>query len=223
MGLEGVELVIAMENAFEISITDEEAENIYTPKDAIDLILNKVKMGDDQICLSQIAFHRYRQILVNDFGVIRKAVKRDTDLSKLVPVDHHKKFWKQVQKESKIQNFPKLSRPKWMVYMSWIIFVFTVFLIGYEFDFLIGIIIGVVLFWGIMFVTESFQTMIPDYYQSMDKLVLYTVSTNPRVFKKENYWSYNQIRQQVKDIVKEVLGTDKYEEGWEFVEDFGIV
>ena len=43
MGLESVELVLAIEGEFEVSISDEEAENLLTPRDMGNLIEMKLR------------------------------------------------------------------------------------------------------------------------------------------------------------------------------------
>lgn len=45
MGLESVELVMAWEEEFGISIADEEAASLLTPRMAIDLIASKIHQG----------------------------------------------------------------------------------------------------------------------------------------------------------------------------------
>lgn len=46
MGLELVELMLVWEKVFEIDITDLEAETLFTPRKAIDLIYNKLNVPD---------------------------------------------------------------------------------------------------------------------------------------------------------------------------------
>jgi len=225
MGLESVELVLDMEDTFGISISDEEAEQIITPKHAISLIAKKVQIGDAQTCLTQTAFYRVRKVLVSEFGVERNSIKNESDLTKLIHnIDKHREFWEIIREETKIKvkEFPHLSRPTWVVYLAWAIFGVGTIYSGVMFGFVVGVIIGIALFAIVMFLTKNMAKIIPSHYKTTNKLVRLLVSRNPTAFKKNEQWTQTQIRELVKEIVMDVLGTEKYDEDWEFVVDFGI-
>lgn len=57
MGLDGVEIVMKVEDAFGIGIADSEAEKIVTPAQLIALVLSKVDRTPQPACLTQRAFH----------------------------------------------------------------------------------------------------------------------------------------------------------------------
>ena len=57
MGLDGVEIVMKVEEAFGITIDDAEAGKITTPGQLIELVLSKVGRTVDEACLTQRAFH----------------------------------------------------------------------------------------------------------------------------------------------------------------------
>lgn len=64
MGLDVVELVMAWEEEFNISISDSDAEKMLTVRHAIDLIALKLGVADGPgTCPSMRAFHRLRQDL----------------------------------------------------------------------------------------------------------------------------------------------------------------
>lgn len=71
MGLEGVEIVMKVEEAFEIAIEDAEAEKITTPRHLIDLVMGKVGRPDRAACLTQRAFHRLRASLLRSTRLAR--------------------------------------------------------------------------------------------------------------------------------------------------------
>lgn len=222
MGLEGVELVIAMEDAFGVSISDEEAENITTPEEAIILISNKVQTSEDDLCLNQRAFNYIRKILVDEFSVPRRNVVTESDLSKLVVMERQREFWDRTKEMSGAHKWPGLSRPAWIVYLVWAVFGVTATYAGIEYGAVPGCFIGLSIFLLGMFVTKPMKRLLPRYYSKMDALVRLVVSSNPNAFKRDESWSKSQIKQQVKAIVMEVLGTEEYDEKWKFVEDFGI-
>ncbi len=146
MGLEGVELVIAMEEAFDITISDQEAENISTPEEAIALITNKVQICNDDSCLNQLAFHCIRKVLVDEYGVNRRNINTESNLSKLVIMDKHSELWNRLKKATNIQKWPDLSRPLWVVYAAWVFFGISSLYAGSEMGYVLGCLVGLVIF-----------------------------------------------------------------------------
>jgi acyl carrier protein len=49
MGLDGVELVMALEEGFGVTITDADAEACVTPAIVIDLIFGKLRASDERV------------------------------------------------------------------------------------------------------------------------------------------------------------------------------
>ena len=45
MGLDGVEIVMALEESFDIVISDADASGMYTPRDIIDYVCSQVSLG----------------------------------------------------------------------------------------------------------------------------------------------------------------------------------
>jgi hypothetical protein len=61
MGLDSVELVIAFEEAFGISISDEAAASLRTPRDVTDLVMERVATRPADECLRQQTLFRLRR------------------------------------------------------------------------------------------------------------------------------------------------------------------
>lgn len=83
MGLDGVELILATEEEFGISIDDVDAERLNTPRDLADYVayrLGAAKAGAKR-CLSQAGFHRLRAVLVRQFGARRSDVRPDSRIT----------------------------------------------------------------------------------------------------------------------------------------------
>ena len=222
MGMEGVELVLSMEEAFDISISDEEAYKIITPKDAIELISKKVQIGNDSSCLNQAAFHRVRKILIDNFDIPRKEIKISSDLSKLISPKLQSEFWKNIKNMVGDKKLAQLAWPFWITAFGWGLFIGFTILIGINSGWFIGILVGIIISIIFSMLAKPLRTRIPTYYSKMEILIRHLVTISPDTFKRDKTWTLNQIRQEVKNIVMEVLGTDKYKEEWEFVRDFGI-
>jgi hypothetical protein len=78
MGLDIVELVMAVEEGFGIDIADEEAERIVTVGDLRDAILRRLKNPDpfrvwDALC----------EMIAESAGVLRTQIKPETSLGEL--------------------------------------------------------------------------------------------------------------------------------------------
>ena len=63
MGLDAVELIMAVEEAFDIEIPDREAEKLGTVGQMYAFIVNKLAFDQSRRCLSSAVFYRARQAL----------------------------------------------------------------------------------------------------------------------------------------------------------------
>jgi hypothetical protein len=83
MGLDGVELIMAYEDAFSIEITDADAIKIRTPQDVIELVCSRVELSDESTCLEQAAFHVIRRETMLLTSAERRQIALSTPLSRL--------------------------------------------------------------------------------------------------------------------------------------------
>jgi hypothetical protein len=86
MGLDGVELIMAYEEAFGIQFTDEDAVKIRTPRDVIDFVASKVEVTSETICFEQRAFYTLRAALLELTAVQRHALRPRTPLAHVFPL-----------------------------------------------------------------------------------------------------------------------------------------
>lgn len=75
MGMEGVELVMAAEEEFGITITDDEAAKILTPRDFIDAVAEKVQ---GRMPRSEVAI-LIKQIVIETLGIKESEYFEDAD------------------------------------------------------------------------------------------------------------------------------------------------
>ncbi len=71
MGLDIVELGLAVEHAFEIALPDEEASKVVTVGDLYTLVLSKVNGLSSPRCLTSAAFYQTRRAIMEALGVER--------------------------------------------------------------------------------------------------------------------------------------------------------
>jgi hypothetical protein len=86
MGLDSVELVLAWEESFDISISDAEGQRMFTTRQVSECIFEKVRsrLPEDRGCLSMRAFFRLRKAFEKE-GVSRLAVRPDSKVAALLP------------------------------------------------------------------------------------------------------------------------------------------
>lgn len=240
MGLDAVELVMAMEETFDVTISDEDAVRTFTPKDAIQLIASKLEMSQQAPCLTQTAFYFLRDKVVNGCHALSRLQFRiDTDLREKISKNSHAWVWKTIANEGKVR-LPGLERPRWLTRtiegLSLITAIVTILWLMWAFQMMWGlqtggtyasVVIGLCIAYLAstlgFYLTKPYCREIPADYGKISKLVRVLVSANLDFFKKNGkQWTYEQIRTVMKCLVMEVLGTEEYQEDWRFVEDFGM-
>lgn len=92
MGLDGVELVMSVEEEFGVAFTDGEAAEMVTFGDMVDQVWERV--GDSEgACLSARGFCKVRRILMQDFGIDRASVAVDKPIQAYFPSQKPHQFW----------------------------------------------------------------------------------------------------------------------------------
>jgi len=127
MGLDSVELIMDVENTFQITISDPEAENISTVGDMYELVLKKIDYSDNHLCKTQVLFYKMREILSRHCHINRKTISPNTNLNDLFERDTIKSKWKAIQDELHI-TIPDLQRSDNLnSFLTWTSF----FLVGF--------------------------------------------------------------------------------------------
>src|SRR4051812_13161278 len=96
MGLDTVELVMELEDEFEISIPDEDAAKIQTLGDTLGYILYLLRDRQQLVCPSARAFYKVRRELMTTCGVDRGAIHPDSRIGDLLPDETQRRKWKHV-------------------------------------------------------------------------------------------------------------------------------
>ena len=92
MGLDSVELVMAIEDKFGIAIPDVECEQIATVQQMADSVFEKIKLKPNEKCLSQIVFYRIRKAF-EQFGNEKRNITPNTKMSELLSETDLKNDW----------------------------------------------------------------------------------------------------------------------------------
>ena len=113
MGLDGVELILAVEDAFQIHIADDESGNVWTVGDLHNLVVSKLQGQDSKRCLTSAAFYRTRRGIVDTLGIDRREVRPATPLEVILPRKSRREKWRSIQAAMKMK-LPDLQHPGWI-------------------------------------------------------------------------------------------------------------
>lgn len=114
MGLDSVELVMSVEDAFQISITEEDASKIRTVGEFYDVVLSKLAIkgiNDEESsrrCLTSAAFSRVRRAMVQVLHIDRRKITPKTELRDLLPRPKRRENWDLIKQAINLK-IPKLS------------------------------------------------------------------------------------------------------------------
>lgn len=99
MGLDGVELIMAFEEEFDIKISDEEASKLLTPRQVTELIAKKFKISNlsYEKYLLHKKFNIFRKFLIHELGIERQKIIPNTLVSNLLQ-DNRPQQWKKISR-----------------------------------------------------------------------------------------------------------------------------
>lgn len=109
MGLDSVEFIMAVEEAFELHIPDEAAATIITPRILIDYLGARLPRAEHGGCLSQRAFHLARESICAELDIPRQEVRPSTPLAVLFPSEQQHR-WAAVRDALGAKQWPRIGR-----------------------------------------------------------------------------------------------------------------
>ena len=112
MGLDGMELVMEVEETFGFSIRDEDAATFYTVGQLYDYILAHRFEGRQPGCLTSVAFYRLRRALISVLGIAKSDVRLASDMNTIIPA-RRRPVWSDLQEAIGLR-LPELVRPVWV-------------------------------------------------------------------------------------------------------------
>lgn len=229
MGLDTVELIIEVEEAFGIEIPDRFAERMLTVGDLYDFVIDNIEAPIWGNCLSASTFLAIRKS-VNQLGV-EKRFGPSSKLVDVLPETGRRKIWHALASETGLQ-FPDLVLPDWLEQTNF----FLNLLIAFCVAVMVGMIdlgAGIFMFFLtavfggslISAATRSWATEFGSRWQSFRGLTNEVVARNAKrlrmdqgAFRPKETWEI------LTRIVVEVLGVDVDEVTHDarFVEDLGL-
>jgi acyl carrier protein len=110
MGLDSVEILVNVENAFGITISNYEAEKIYTVGDIHNIVWRNIQGRQSMRCRSQQLFYKLRYIFINRYKIPREAIEPDASLNNIFPQKNRRLKYHRLQKELQLK-LPELVLP----------------------------------------------------------------------------------------------------------------
>lgn len=224
MGLDGVELVMTVEEEFQIAISDSEASDCTTVRKLVELVHSRLRHNSKDPCPSQHSFYLARQKLINLLHVQRNEIKPDTNLEEIIPRKNRKNLWKKVTSAMSEGEFfrGRLDRPKWMAYSSFPAFLLlpcAILKFWYDFPFTLAFILSlpvyVVLEWG---TRRLFSIEFPDGMSQVKDLIKLVKSLDSKT------WTEEEVFVKIRTMTAEQLGVDELLVTLDarFVDDLGL-
>ncbi|MCL2523814.1 MAG: phosphopantetheine-binding protein [Betaproteobacteria bacterium] len=221
MGLDSIELVLAFEDEFGISIDDADAAELVTPRAVADYVIGRLGnvSGARGHCLSQAGFYRIRSALVRQFGALRKDVRPDTPIRNFLGRNIRRQ-WLELGKAIDASQLPSLECRKSIAYPLLI----GIPVSGLTLAVLAGasrwwLVSAIILFFlAALIAIEKLSDLIPKNLTTIASLVPYTRVKNPEE------WTRDYVLQKVIQITSMQLGVpiEKIQPDSHFVDDLGM-
>ena len=177
MGLDAVELVMAVEETFGITINDAQAAEMITPALLITYIQEAVgAVANRRECISQRAFHRIRGSLMKTLGVRRSEVTPETRLNSLFVGSERSMRWDSFRHESSLATLPDLTLGRGWIFSP----------------------------------------------RSVKDIVSFAVLRRAEELNESRSWTDEEVRQVVREIIRDQLGIGRFNDSDEFVRDLGM-
>lgn len=221
MGLDSIELVLAVEEEFGIDIDDADAANLFTPRLLANYIVSKlgVTHANDSRCLSQSAFYRIRSELIRRYGVSRKEVHPESRFDSWIKKDVRRQ-WHALTAAVGATQTPSLECRKSLFYpISFGLPLLATILLSLQGIPLWAIILSALFMWIVaLIVTDKIADIIPPPVSNVAGLVPYVQVPHP-----ENL-SPEYVLQKVIQITSAQLGfrIEEIQPDHHFVKDLGV-
>jgi hypothetical protein len=110
MGLDLVQFILAVEDAFELEIPDPVAATLTTPRRLIDYLATQLPMRDGAVCLTQHTFYRLRELARAELGLSRHVIRPTTPLAPLFPAGERSPEWNALRTRLGARHWPRIGR-----------------------------------------------------------------------------------------------------------------
>lgn len=227
MGLDGVELVMAIEDEFGITIPDSDYAELRTVGNMVDYCLDRIQAAKTKRCPNFEAFFAIRRLVRDVRHDSELRIRPRDNVDTVLDVAERKRFWQRLP--ILLQTYPRpLRRPPWLrqtlvgLVLCFPIVLLTVFPWLAETLFLIAVAtvtLGIILYRF----TIGLRSQTPEGFTTFGditkRIVGLTVATNPPA-----KTDYETVFSMIKEIIIDTLGVDDDEvvPAARFIEDLGV-
>lgn len=232
MGLDGVELIMEVEKAFDIRIPDPEAEKAITVGDLHEIVWRHIRHDPDGRCTSQMLFYLIRRKLIERIGLKRSDVTLDANPDQLFETGRKRMIYAHISEEMQF-DFPALVlRSPWDGILGWtatglilLSLAFTGYLVYFKdysgWTFVLNLI-PIILLMKISRYFDPLRTRVP--HQNMRSFTQDVLKLNYTKLKGDNGITRREMEQVIDLIIVDKLGVDPSEVSPEksFTDDLGV-
>jgi acyl carrier protein len=237
MGLDTVELAMRIEETFDITINDRDAEKIGTVGQAYRYILDRIELSAAAPCRSASQFYRIRRALIATTGVVRRSLRPSTRLNDVLPETGRREAWERLGDQAgltipRLQLMPLLGLGAFLLSLipvvGWVGVWGTVG--GFPADWFLFRVLVPLPLWAVSLALayrmfRPLASEIPPECRTIRTLVLATLGQIPRSLEGEpTGWHPNEVWTVLLDLVSELAGIerDRITEETHFVHDLGM-
>ena len=227
MGLDSVELIMDIEESFDISISDDRATKIVTVGECYEAILAELPDAErKRACLSAVAFYRVRRALLAVTGRSRKEIRPKAPLEDLLPRKQRHETWIQMR-ERLDMRCPALGLPVWgwltvLAGATAVVFLFT-FVFGWSWGWALGVPALITLIMLYYFLNAAFAVELPDRIRTVGDLAKAILVRNYAKVA-AGITDADEVWESLRIIIAENLGVslDEVTKDARFVADLGM-
>lgn len=228
MGLDGVELIMELEDEFGVSLPDDKMTECRTPRELIEIIWSLLRGADVAGCPSQRAFYMLRRVVTETLKVPRRDIRPDTPVRSLVRGRNDIETWRRLRGAVGGFRWPRMRRPWWLRAMllgAVLGLTYSVLKLPYVLPSdmhgvaaCVAAMVVVPIVSALLLVVTRGWLRIPLYDSTLAALTPYVQS--PKCFPR----SRDEVAERVKRITMEQLGLgeEHYTEDSDFVKDFNM-
>lgn len=229
MGLDIVELVFAVEDAFGISITDEEASHTATVGQLHALVMSKLGPAETPVCLTSAAFYRTRRALMETVPIPRREIRPSTPVEEVFPRRRRRELWPRFRRELALK-LPELAHPGWTM-LSLLACAIAVAVV---YPVTTGQPLSAAATWSLLAIplwalflklTASLATRLPDGMNTVGDLSRIVLALNHAHFARtQRAWSPDEVWESLCRVIVEQTGVPRYKIAPEatFAGDLGL-
>lgn len=221
MGLDIVELILNVEEAFDLHIPNEDAQHLDTPRKLIEYLEARLLTQDSGPCLSQRAFYRLRRGIEEVQDIPTRSVTPSTTLESIFPVRERRQSWKALQKALDLP-LPSLHRSTKVVVEGWVLAIAAGVLVYFllrDDNWTLRAFVGVLCAYFGLTQEQKVHFEVETLGDLAQRLV---VRSSRELLESSERWSRSQIRAVVVSLVQEAVGGEEFGLDDHFVQDLGM-